>query len=66
MGGRASLRASSRSCLYVSVPDVDAAYQRALSAGASSVEEAADLPYGQRRAIVRDRWGNDWQIATNL
>jgi PhnB protein len=53
-------------CLYVYVPDVDAAYRRALSAGAWTVEEPADLPYGSRRAMVRDPWGNDWQIATHI
>lgn len=53
-------------CLYVYVPDVDAAYRRALSAGASAIEEPADLPYGSRRAMVRDPWGNDWQIATHI
>jgi PhnB protein len=53
-------------CLYVYVPDVDAAYWRAISAGASTIEEPADLPYGSRRAMVRDPWGNDWQIATHI
>jgi len=24
----------------------------------------ADMPYGDRRAMVRDEWGNTWQIAT--
>jgi len=23
-----------------------------------------DTPYGDRRATVKDRWGNTWQIAT--
>jgi PhnB protein len=59
-------REETRSCLYVYVPDVDATYQRALSAGASTIEEPADLPYGSRRAMVRDPWGNDWQIATQI
>jgi PhnB protein len=59
-------REATRACLYVYVPDVDAAYERALSAGASTIEEPADLPYGNRRAMLRDPWGNDWQIATNL
>jgi len=57
-------REAHTACLYVYVPDVDAAYQRALSLGASTIEEPADLPYGSRRAMVRDPWRNDWQIAT--
>jgi uncharacterized glyoxalase superfamily protein PhnB len=23
------------------------------------------MPYGDRRAMVEDRWGNRWQIATH-
>ena len=43
--------------LYVS--DVDAAYQRALAAGAVSVREPADASDG-RRGGVRDAWDNQW------
>ena len=50
--------------LYVYVDDADATYARALEAGARSVEEPQDTPYGDRRAMVTDPWGNDWQIAT--
>jgi uncharacterized glyoxalase superfamily protein PhnB len=49
--------------LYVYVDDADAIYKKALAAGATSVEEPSDLPYGDRRAMVRDRFGNVWQIA---
>jgi uncharacterized glyoxalase superfamily protein PhnB len=51
--------------LYVYVKDVDETYRRALKAGAVSLEEPTDLPYGDRRAMVKDAWGNDWQIATH-
>ena len=51
--------------LYVYVDDVDATYQRALASGATSVEEPQDLPYGDRRGMVKDAWGNTWQIATH-
>lgn len=51
--------------LYVYVPDADTAYRRALDAGATSLESPRDLPYGDRRAMVRDGWGNTWQIATH-
>lgn len=50
--------------LYVYVEDTDATYQRALEAGAVSIEEPRDVPYGDRRAMVKDPCGNDWQIAT--
>jgi PhnB protein len=52
--------------LYVYVDDVDATYARALEAGALSVEPPQVVPYGDRRAMVTDPWGNDWQIATYL
>ena len=51
--------------LYVYVEDTDATYRRALAAGATSLEPPRDLPYGHRRAMVRDAWGNTWQIATH-
>ncbi len=49
--------------LYVYVDDADAAYGRALAAGAVSLEEPLDTPYGDRRAMVRDPSGNVFQIA---
>lgn len=52
--------------LYVYVQDADDVYRRALEAGAVSLEEPADMPYGDRRGMVEDRWGNTWQIATHL
>jgi PhnB protein len=51
---------------YLYVPSVDATYQRALTAGATSVSEPADQPYGDRLAGVKDAFGNEWFIATQL
>lgn len=50
--------------LYVYVEDADATYARAVDSGATPLEEPADTPYGDRRGMVRDAWGNTWQIAT--
>ena len=50
--------------LYVYVSDVDATYQIALEAGARSLEPPTQMPYGDRRCMVEDAWGNVWQIAT--
>jgi PhnB protein len=50
--------------LYVYVADADATYRRAIKAGARSIEEPLDTPYGDRRAMIEDAWGNTWQIAT--
>jgi len=49
--------------LYVYVDDADAVYRQALAGGAVSLEEPRDTPYGDRRAMVRDPFGNMWQIA---
>jgi uncharacterized glyoxalase superfamily protein PhnB len=50
--------------LYVYVANIDATYLLALDAGARSIEEPFDTPYGDRRCMVEDAWGNTWQIAT--
>jgi uncharacterized glyoxalase superfamily protein PhnB len=51
--------------LYVYVEDSDATYQRALNCGSESIEEPQDMPHGDRRSMIRDAWGNIWQIATH-
>ena len=51
--------------LYVYVTDADETFQRAIAAGARALEEPRDLPYGDRRGMVEDLWGNTWQIATH-
>jgi len=50
--------------LHVYVENADDTYRRAIAAGAISIEQPADMPYGDRRAMVRDAWANVWQIAT--
>ena len=37
--------------------------EEAVAAGAETLEPPLDTPYGDRRAMVKDRWGNVWQIA---
>lgn len=49
--------------LYVYVDDADEAFQSAVSAGAAVLEAPLDTPYGDRRAMVRDPFGNVFQIA---
>jgi uncharacterized glyoxalase superfamily protein PhnB len=49
--------------LYIYVADADDAYDKALRAGAISLEAPFDTPYGDRRAMVRDPFGNVFQIA---
>jgi uncharacterized glyoxalase superfamily protein PhnB len=52
--------------MYLYVPDADAAYLQAMAAGAASVFEPADQPYGDRLGAVEDAWGNRWYIATHI
>jgi len=49
--------------LYVYVDDADEVHRRAVDAGAETMEPPADVPYGDRRAMVRDPFGNVFQIA---
>jgi PhnB protein len=58
------LREPASAFLYVYVEDVDETYQRAVEAGAETLELPSDFPYGDRRAMVKDAWGNLWQIAS--
>ena len=51
---------------YLYVPDCDAVYHRALAAGATSISEPADQPYGDRSSAVKDAFGNQWYIATHF
>ena len=54
------------SMFYVYVPDCDAAYKKALNAGARSVREPADQHYGDRSGGVKDSAGNQWWIASPI
>jgi PhnB protein len=50
--------------LHVYVPDADGVYEKALRAGATSVEGPNDKPYGERSAGIKDPFGNVWWAAT--
>jgi len=50
--------------IYVYVQDCDAVYRQALRAGAKSILEPKDQPYGDRQGGLEDEWGNQWFIAT--
>lgn len=59
-------REAFRAFLYVYVADAEATAKRAVEAGALLLEEVWDTPYGDRRAMVKDPWGNVWQMATQI
>jgi PhnB protein len=48
---------------FLYVDDVDAWYQRAVDAGATSIGEPKNQPYGDRSGGVRDPFGNLWYVA---
>ena len=52
--------------LYLDVEDADETYASAVAAGAQTVEEPRNTPYGDRRAMVRDLHGNLFQIAHRI
>ncbi len=55
-----------KSMFYLYVPNVDAVYRTALAAGARTIKEPADQPYGDRVGAVTDAFGNQWWIATHI
>jgi PhnB protein len=69
-GGTAARWGNLPGAFHVYAEDCDAAYRRALEAGASTLMgatgEPADRPYGERSAFVEDDFGNYWYIATRL
>jgi len=54
------------SMFYLYVPDCDSVYRHALAAGAKSISEPTDHPYGDRSGGVTDPFGNQWYIATHI
>jgi PhnB protein len=55
-----------RSAFYVYVTNVDAVYERAVKAGARSIQAPTDAVHGDRMATVVDELGNQWTIATSI
>jgi uncharacterized glyoxalase superfamily protein PhnB len=64
MVSEAGVRDPMTACLYVYVENADVTWQRAVEAGSRSIESPLNTPYGDRRGMVKDPWGNTWQIAT--
>src|SRR5262245_25457322 len=51
--------------LFLYVPDVDAAFKRAVDAGAKAVMPPADMFWGDRFGKVTDPFGHEWALATH-
>lgn len=52
--------------LHVYVKDVDAPFDRALHAGARSVQEPTDQFYGDRSGQFEDPFGHRWKVASHI
>lgn len=64
-GGSARRGTPNLAALHMYVDDVDAVYARALTAGATSMQEPIES-HGERLAGVKDLSGNEWYIAKRL
>jgi uncharacterized glyoxalase superfamily protein PhnB len=53
-----------RQGIYACVPDIDAHYERAKSAGADIVMPIRDMDYGSREYAARDSEGHIWSFGT--
>lgn len=51
--------------VFVYVPDVDAAFARAVEAGGKAVAPVTDMFWGDRWGLLADPFGNLWQVATH-
>jgi len=52
--------------LHVTVPEVDAAFARAVEAGATVTRPLADQFYGDRNGGVRDPFGHLWFLSSHV
>jgi PhnB protein len=52
--------------LMIYVPDVDAAFAKALAAGANEVRPVQNQFYGDRAGTLKDPYGYQWTLATHI
>jgi uncharacterized glyoxalase superfamily protein PhnB len=52
--------------IHLYVKDVDAAFAKAVAAGAKVTMEPADMFWGDRYGIVQDPFGHNWSLATHI
>jgi len=50
--------------LWIYTDDVDAAFKRAVDAGGQAGMTPTDMFWGDRVAMISDKWGNGWTLAT--
>ena len=66
MGAMAPASGSSPVTIHIYTPDVDAAFNRATSAGAQVKMPLADQFWGDRYGVVTDPSGHQWSIAAHV
>ena len=66
IGGAGERWPAMQAMIYIYVPDVDAAYKRAIAAGATSTREPETQFYGDRSGGVVDDQGVQWWIGTQV
>lgn len=54
------------SMIHIYTADVNAVYDRAMAAGATSLMEPTDQFYGNREAGIKGPLGNQWWMATRI
>lgn len=52
--------------IHVSVPDADASFARAVSAGATPRMPVTEMFWGARYGVLQDPFGHSWSIATQV
>lgn len=52
--------------LHLEVDDVDAAFTRAVGAGATALRDPADQFYGDRNATISDPFGHRWMLSMRI
>jgi PhnB protein len=66
VGGSSRTMEADAKCFLPVCSDTDAAYKRALEAGALPLHQPTDQVYGDRNASVEDPTGTLWWIATHI
>ena len=52
--------------IHVYVDDVDATFEKALGAGASTLRPVEDKFYGDRGGVFEDPFGHHWSVASHI
>ena len=52
--------------VHLSVADADAAFTRAISAGATALMPVTEMFWGARYGVLKDPYGHSWSVATQV